>query len=267
MKSILSGLLVTTALLLSAQAMAQVTFYEGEGFHGRAFTTNGAVPDFTRKGFNDRASSAVVDGGRWEVCVDSQFRGRCVILRQGAYDSLSRLGVNDRLSSVRRVSERGRYDNEAPEPLPAANYDYRRRANERVYQAQVTSVHAVVGQDSQHCWIERGQVDEGRGPRNVTGGIVGAVIGGIVGHQIGNGRGNDLATGAGAVAGAVIGSNQGRGSAETQGADIRRCETVASTTPDYWDVTYRYRNVDHRVQMTSAPGEWIYVNSNGEPRQ
>jgi uncharacterized protein YcfJ len=177
------------------------------------------------------------------------------------------LGVNDRLSSVRKVSERGRYANEAPEPMPAANYDYRRRSNERVYQADVTSVHAVVGQAEQRCWLERGQVETGRGPRNVTGGVVGAVIGGIVGHQIGNGRGNDVATVGGAVAGAVIGSNQGRGSAETRSNDVRRCETVANASPAYWDVGYRFRDVDHRIQMTSAPGEWIYVNRNGEPRQ
>jgi uncharacterized protein YcfJ len=258
----------TVTLLLSAQALAQITFYEGEGFRGRAFTTSRAVPDFTRLGFNDRASSVVVDSGHWEVCDDSTFRGHCVVLRPGAYDSLRGLGVNDRLSSVRKVGERGRYDNEAPEPLPVANYDYRRRSNERVYQVPVDTVHAVVGQAEQRCWMERGEVEQTRGGRNVTGGVVGAVIGGVLGHQIGNGRDKDIATVGGAVAGAVIGSNQNRGTVETrQGADVRRCETVADATPAYWDVGYRFRNVDHRVQMTAPPGDSIYVNANGEPRQ
>ena len=260
-------LLGAAAVLLSAQSMAQITFYEGEGFRGRAFTTEQTMPDFNRAGFNDRASSVVVDGGRWEVCEDSAFRGRCVVLRQGAYDSLSRLGVNDRLSSVRNVNERGHYRNEAPEPLPVANYDYRRRTNERVYEADVTSVHAVVGPADRHCWVERGQVESSRGPRNVGGGIVGAVIGGIIGHQIGGGRGKDVATVGGAAVGAVVGSNQGRSSSQGQGGDVRRCETAASGPPEYWDVVYNYRDVEHHVQMTEPPGATIYVNEDGEPRQ
>jgi uncharacterized protein YcfJ len=115
--------------------------------------------------------------------------------------------------------------------------------------------------------MERGQAEQGRGDRNVTGGVIGAVIGGIVGHQIGNGRGNDVATVGGAVAGAVIGSNQGRGSDDTKTADVRRCETVANAAPAYWDVDYRFHDVDHRIQMTAPPGDSISVNSNGDPRQ
>jgi uncharacterized protein YcfJ len=255
------------ALLLSAEAIAQITFYEGEGFRGRAFTTDRNVEDFRGSGFNDRASSAVVDKGRWEACEAAEFGGHCVVLRAGAYESLGRMGINDRVSSVRRVRERGHYDNEAPAPLPAANYEYRRRPNERVYEAQVTSVHAVVGQSGQHCWMERGQVEQARGERNVAGGVVGAVIGGIIGHQFGSGRGNDVATVGGVIAGAAVGSNQGRDSATTRTADVQRCETATNTTPDYWDVDYRFRDVDHRVQMTAAPGNTIFVNGDGEPRQ
>lgn len=141
-----------SALVLGANAMAQVTFYEGEGFRGRAFSTNREMQDFSRSGFNDRASSVIVDRGRWEVCEDSRFRGRCVVLRQGSYDSLTRMGIDNRLSSVRPVSNRRRYENESPEPLAAPNYQYRRRPNERVYEAQVNSVRAVMGQSEQHCW-------------------------------------------------------------------------------------------------------------------
>jgi uncharacterized protein YcfJ len=255
------------SLLLSIQASAQITFYEGEGFRGRAFTTDQNVVDFRGSGFNDRASSAVVDKGRWEACEAVAFGGRCVVLREGAYDSLNRMGINDRVSSVRQVNGRGHYKNEAPEPLPAANYEYRRRPNERVYEAEVTSVHAVVGQSGQHCWMERGQVEQSRGDRNVAGGVVGAVIGGIIGHQFGSGRGNDAATVGGVVAGAAIGSNQGRDSATTRSADVQRCETVSNASPEYWDVGYRYHDVDHRIQMTAPPGNTIWVNGDGEPRQ
>jgi uncharacterized protein YcfJ len=206
----------------------------------------------------------IVDDGRWEVCEDANFRGRCVVLREGNYDSLKRLGVNNRLSSARRVSNDRRYDN-SPEPLPAADYAYRRRPNERVYEARVTSVRAVVGRPEQRCWMEREQVEK-RGDRNVGGAIIGGVIGGILGHQIGSGSGQDIATAGGAVAGAAIGSNAGRGR-DDYSRDVQRCETVQNGEPEYWDVRYNYRNVEHRVQMSAPPGRTIYVNRNGEPRQ
>src|SRR5215208_747099 len=78
----LKSALAVAALLAATHAAAQVTFYEGEGFRGRAFTTNSEVGDFARKGFNDRASSVVVDHGRWEVCEHQRFKGRCVVLRR-----------------------------------------------------------------------------------------------------------------------------------------------------------------------------------------
>ena len=255
-------LLGASAVLLSTQVLAQVTFYEGEDFHGRAFTTNRQQEDFRRFGFNDRASSVVVDNGRWEVCEDADYEGKCVVLREGSYDSLKRMGLNNRISSVRRVGRGGREDFYAPEPLPQPTYEYRRRPNERVYEARVTSVHAVMGRPEQRCWVERESVD--RGGRSVAGGIIGGVIGGVLGHQIGKGTGQDIATAGGAVAGAAIGSSAGRQSVDR---DVRRCETTQSGPPDYWDVTYEYRNVEHHVQMSQPPGDTILVNRRGEPRQ
>jgi hypothetical protein len=52
----LQSALAASLLVLAGQAGAQVTFYEGEGYRGRAFTTEKAVGDFNRNGFNDRAS-------------------------------------------------------------------------------------------------------------------------------------------------------------------------------------------------------------------
>ena len=259
-----------TALVLATQAAAQITFYEGEGFRGRAFTTDKQVWNFERYGFNDRASSVVVDHGRWEVCSDARFAGRCVVLRRGSYDSLSRLGLNDRISSVRPVNQQASYRNEAPEPLPAPTYEFRRRPSERVYEAPVTSVRAIVGPAEQRCWVERQQVTEERrgGDPNVGGAIVGGIIGGVLGHQVGGGRGKDAATAGGAVAGALIGGNAGRGDgAVTYDKDVQRCKTVASDKPEYWDVTYNYRGVEHHIQMSAPPGKTVAVNSRGEPRQ
>ncbi|WP_026259149.1 beta/gamma crystallin-related protein [Uliginosibacterium gangwonense] len=252
--------------LLASQAFGQVTFYEGEEFHGRAFTTNRQVGDFQQIGFNDRASSVVVSRGSWEVCEDVRFNGRCVVLRQGSYDSLRELGMENRISSVRRADDRRRYDNEIVAPHAAPAYEYRRRPDERVFEARVTSVHAVVGPPEQRCWVERQQVDEPRSERSVGGAIVGAIIGGVLGHQVGRGSGKDIATAGGAVAGAAIGSNVGR-SGGSYDSDVRRCETTASGPLEYWDVSYNFRGVEHRLQMSSAPGRTIFVNQDGEPRQ
>ncbi|GAB3256833.1 beta/gamma crystallin-related protein [Chitinimonas naiadis] len=268
MKRALNATLCLSACLLTAQAMAQVTFYEREGFRGRTFAANGTVENFQRTGFNDKASSVIVDNGRWEVCQDAHFDGRCVVLRPGSYDSLARMGMNDRISSVRPVSADGRYDNDAPEPLPQPTYEYRRRPDERLTEVPVTSVRAVVGPPEERCWVERQQVtEESRGKANVGGAIAGALIGGILGHQIGGGRGQDIATAGGAVAGAAVGANAGRSRGEqTYDRDVRRCEKVASGPPEYWDVTYNYRGVQHRVQMSSPPGRTVLVNRDGEPR-
>jgi uncharacterized protein YcfJ len=262
----LKSALGASALVLATQALAQVTFYENEGFRGRIYTTNKPVTDFSRIGFNDRASSVVVTSGRWEACEDARFGGRCAILRKGSYESLGGMGLENRISSVRPVDARTHYANEAPAPLAAPNYDYRRRPDERMYEARVTSVREVRGPPEQRCWTEHRPGSEShRGDPNVGGAVAGALVGGVLGHQVGSGRGNDLATVAGALAGAAIGSNVGR-DGDSYGQDVRRCESVSSGTPVYWDVTYDFRGTPHRVQLASPPGMTVSVNQSGEPR-
>ena len=99
----------------------------------------------------------------------------------------------------------------------------------------------------------------------MPGAIIGGVIGGVLGHQVGAGRGKDVATVGGAVAGVAIGANAGR--AAPTARDVQRCTTVDNTgRPDYWDVTYVFRGVEHRAQMSAPPGPTITVNGQGEPR-
>lgn len=261
--------LAAVGLSVAVQATAGVTFYEGEGFSGRSFTTQKQVRDFERYGFNDRASSVVVVGALWEVCVDARFSGRCVVLRPGRYASLGAMGLNDRVSSVRAVSRHARIEDYRYAPQPVPVYDDRRRHNERLYQANVTSVRAVVGPVERRCWIEREQVVQERHGANVPAAIAGAVIGGVLGHQVGGGRGNDIATAGGAVAGAAVGANVGshNGGSQLQTHEVQRCASAPSQArPDYWDVTYNFRGEDHRIQMTTPPGPTVTVNGHGEPR-
>ncbi|MEO8857387.1 MAG: beta/gamma crystallin-related protein [Burkholderiaceae bacterium] len=256
---------------LAMQAMAQVTFYERENFKGRSFTTQQDVRNMQRKGFSDRASSVMVAGQpwqRWEVCDAPRFEGRCAVLRTGGYPSLAAMGLNNQVSSVRVVNRNMRVDDGryAPaEPL----YDARRRGNEHLFQANVTSVRAVVGPPEQRCWVEREQVQQEPSRTNVPATIAGAVIGGILGHQVGNGRGQDLATVGGAIAGGAVGASVGRRGAGGDQAtrDVQRCHTVPSQAqPASWDVSYEFRGQQHRVQMSSPPGATITVNRQGEPR-
>ena len=248
----------------------EVTFYEQEGFGGRSFTTSQELSNFDRVDFNDRASSVVVVGAPWEACEDDRFGGRCTILRPGRYPSLASMGLNNRLSSVRAVSaDAARQNDDRYRTAPMPVYDSRRRSDERLYEATVTSVRAVVGTPGQRCWVERAQVAPEQSGANVPAGIAGAVIGGILGHQVGGGRGKDLATVAGVVAGAALGANVGRDGQQQAavGRDVQRCEnTPGQARPDYWDVTYTFRGQEHRVQMSSAPGTTVVVNEQGEPR-
>jgi len=49
--------------------------------------------------------------------------------------------------------------------------------------------------------------------------------------------------------------------------DVQKCRDVpGSRDTQYWDVSYRFRGQDHRVQMRQAPGATVTVNRLGEPR-
>jgi hypothetical protein len=113
----LRNVLVAAALAVATHAAAQVTFYELEGFHGRSITTSRMVGNFERIGFDDRASSLVVRGTRWEVCEDAGFEGRCAVLRPGNYPSLAGLGLDKRISSARAVGRNERVADERYAPV------------------------------------------------------------------------------------------------------------------------------------------------------
>lgn len=266
MSSILKTLAAAAGLAVLPLAGAQITFYEHNDYEGRSFKTQKTVNNMAHYGFNDQASSAVVGSERWEVCEDQNFGGRCVILRRGNYLSIASMGLNDRISSARPVNQSKRYEDEHYAPAPVSVYDARRRNNERLYEADVTSVRAVMGQPQQRCWVEQQQVAQEQ-HSNVPGALVGALIGSVLGHQVGGGRGRDLATVGGVVVGGVVGSKVGGDAPSGRTQEVQRCASEpANTRPAYWDVSYNFRGQDHRVQMTSPPGPTVTVNRQGEPR-
>ena len=149
--------------------------------------------------------------------------------------------------------------------------DHSRRDDERLFQANVTSVRAVVEDSGERCWVEPQQVPAERSSNaNVPGALLGAVIGGILGHQVGGGTGKDVATGIGVLAGAAIGNNTGRGDASQQVVttqNVQRCNrNPGQARAADSDVTYNFRGQDYLVQMTQAAGRTVTVNEQGEPR-
>ena len=243
------------AALAAPLAGAQVTLYAWDGFRGPTYGINWDTPNLDPYGFNDRAQSVIVERGRWELCSDAYFAGRCTVLTPGQYPSLAAMGLANSVSSVRRVPD-SRPGGHPPAPPPA--YGYYPRYGEDLYQAEVTGVRAVGGPPEQRCWVEhRGYTD-----RNVAGAIVGGIIGGVLGHQVGGGRGQDVATAVGAVGGAAIGSNVAGG----RPGSVQRCTTEYSGAPAYYDVSYRFRGRDYRAQLSFEPGATITVNGRGEPR-
>ena len=266
MTTTLRLMLAATALAAAGHAAGQVTFYAGENFRGPSFTADRPIGDFERFGFNDRASSVVVQRGRWEACEDARFTGRCVLLRPGQYPTLAALGLDNRMSSVRPAGREMRAEF-VPAPPPAPRYEYYPRHGEALFSANVMSARAIVSQGTeQRCWVEREQVSDGGGGPNVPGAIIGGVVGGVLGHQVGGGRGKDVATALGAVGGAAIGAQAGTGGPALT-HDVQRCREVRGPArTDYWDVTYVFRGREHHVQLAAPPGPTITVNRDGEPR-
>jgi Beta/Gamma crystallin/Glycine zipper 2TM domain len=273
--------LTLASLAVATSASAQIVVYEHGGFRGHSFSVGDAVGAAGRIELRDPASSMVVESDRWRVCEGANVGGRCSVLTRGRYPSVAAMGLTHRVAWLQVAGEgqwarepdrdrdehddwrhhEGHYAFVAPaQRVP----DFSRRGDEPLYEARVTEARAVVGEPGHRCWIEREQVAEAPGG-NAPAAIAGAVIGGIIGHQIGGGVGKDLATAGGAVAGAAIGAQIG---ADAEVRAVRHCSgPPGPRRPDSWDVSYIWRGVEHRVQMTRPPGPTVTVNALGEPRE
>ena len=104
MRPSLSCVVLLGLLAFAGLAPAQVTFWDAPGYAGRTFTADRTVSNFADVGYNDRASSAVIRGGSWQLCSDAYFRGRCVTLGQGEYPDLGAMGLGYAISSARAMS-------------------------------------------------------------------------------------------------------------------------------------------------------------------
>jgi len=92
------------ALAIAGPAGAQITFWDAPGYAGQTYTASQTLPNFADIGYNDRAASAAVRAGTWQVCSDAYFRGRCVTLGAGQYPDLGAMGLGYAISSARELS-------------------------------------------------------------------------------------------------------------------------------------------------------------------
>ena len=134
MKNIVHVLFATTALAFAAQASAQVTFYEQDGFQGRTCTTQQRVGNLEGAGFSDRASSVVVASaggcGRRSgpmaaaPCCDPASIRRCRPWPDNWISSVRLLSAQHHVAERRLRAHAGRQD-------------FRRRRNEGFGDAEV----------------------------------------------------------------------------------------------------------------------------------
>jgi len=83
------------------QQRGAILLFPDREMRGEPLALDRNADDLVPFGFNDRASSIVVNDGQWQVCSDSNYRGRCEIIGPGQYGRLN--GLENQISSVRRV--------------------------------------------------------------------------------------------------------------------------------------------------------------------
>jgi hypothetical protein len=81
----------------------RATLYELPGFQGRQVSVTAYADNLAGMGFNDIAQSARFEG-RWRVCEDSGFRGKCQDLSGEAPD-LAAMGMAQKISSLQGYFE------------------------------------------------------------------------------------------------------------------------------------------------------------------
>lgn len=84
---------------------SELTLFSGADFQGQPFSTGSEITNLPRQ-YNDRAMSLRIQGrGSWQVCVDSNFRGRCQIFDRDVRD-LRQYGLGEAITSMRPVGGR-----------------------------------------------------------------------------------------------------------------------------------------------------------------
>lgn len=83
-------------------ARGVITLFTQPGYAGRNAAIDRAAPTLGAWQMADRARSLQVRGGRWQLCSEPNYRGRCVTVDR-SYRDLRALNLDGQISSVRPV--------------------------------------------------------------------------------------------------------------------------------------------------------------------
>lgn len=95
--------LAAAVTIATGAAYADVQIYKQPNFAGAQLTLRGDTGNLAGLGFQDQASSLVINSGRWEFCSQPNFAGDCVTLGEGRYATLEGK-LNHRIESARMVA-------------------------------------------------------------------------------------------------------------------------------------------------------------------
>jgi len=99
---IFAGLMLSALVLVArAAAASELWLFEHDDYRGRQFGAVASAPNLDNGNFSDRASSARVASGQWQLCSEPYFRGRCVTLGVGDYGSRDAIGLPAGVASAR----------------------------------------------------------------------------------------------------------------------------------------------------------------------
>ena len=83
-------------------AAGAIELYANPGFRGPRVAVNRDIRSLDRRNMDDRVSSLIVNEGRWELCTNRGFEGRCRVFGPGEYPRLGQR-LEDNVNSLRRV--------------------------------------------------------------------------------------------------------------------------------------------------------------------
>jgi len=95
------------------------TLYDQPGYQGRQTVVYGHAENLPRQ-YNDMTLSGRFEG-RWRICEDSDYRGRCIDV-QGDVTDLNALGFGYKVSSLQAYSEMDDDDDDRDAPRYGAGY-------------------------------------------------------------------------------------------------------------------------------------------------
>lgn len=88
----------------SCQSIPEIALYSRKGFKGTQWRSSVNAREFS-KSFDNKAESAIICLGKWQLFDGPNFSGRSWYLNKGRYTSLSATGIpNDTVSSYKLVS-------------------------------------------------------------------------------------------------------------------------------------------------------------------